>query len=361
MFESKRNVSYNDFTLLPFLHCSALPPCQAYGKNAKIFTHIILTYPDSSLYKYCDKNSKLLHYLPANFSGGKIRKSVSCQCGKIQEKLAITAAVWYNEYEVKCDMKRYTKVTKADIVRALREIGVSSGMNLEVHSSLSSFGMVEEGAHTVIDALKECVGAQGSIFMPSLRLSPALPLSERDRQLGITSKIKILPENRISSAMGIIADTFRMQKDTVTGGGVMQISGWGLHAGEAAVGGLDFVLNNGGKALLLGVDIYKLTAMHYVESLIPEEIGSIFAPNEEINAIYPPERWFIEAGEPPVKAWYTIQSMAYERGFITDGKIGDCKVMFFDLRDVVGLYESELKRAPYALFGVEDKSTLRRE
>lgn len=28
----------------------------------------------------------------------------------------------------------------------------------------------------------------------------------------------------------------------------------------------------------------------------------------------PTEEWFIETGHPPLKAWYTIQSMAYKKG-----------------------------------------------
>lgn len=54
------------------------------------------------------------------------------------------------------------------LVNAFREIGVESGTVLEVHSSLSSFGYVDGGAETVISALKEAVGAGGSIFMPIL-------------------------------------------------------------------------------------------------------------------------------------------------------------------------------------------------
>ncbi len=41
-------------------------------------------------------------------------------------------------------------------------------MNIEVHSSLNSFGNVEGGAGAVIEALKEAVGADGSILMPAL-------------------------------------------------------------------------------------------------------------------------------------------------------------------------------------------------
>lgn len=246
-----------------------------------------------------------------------------------------------------------TTLSKKDLTNAFREIGIKNGTVLEVHSSLSSFGMVDGGAETVISALKEVCGSEGSIFMPALRLSPELPLTENDKKMGMTVKIKILPENRERSAMGIIADTFRMQEDTVTGSGIFQISGWGKHAEEAAKGGLDYVIHNGGMALLLGVDIYKLTAMHYVEDILPKEISDIFAPSEEVNAVYPPEEWFIETGEPPVKPWYTIQDMAYQKGLIKDGYIGKCKYMYFNVHDVVSLYRQELLNDPFKLYGIE--------
>ena len=178
---------------------------------------------------------------------------------------------------------------KDDLKEALCKSGLAEGDAVEVHSSLRSFGKVEGGADTVIDALQECVGESGSIFMPALRLSPALALTDEDKRLGISVKIKILPEERDRSAMGLIADTFRQRKDVLTGGGIMQISGWGAHARDAVTGGLDYVLHSGGKGLLLGVDIYKLTAMHYVEYLIPEDIGRLTAPTDEVNRLYPPE------------------------------------------------------------------------
>lgn len=242
-------------------------------------------------------------------------------------------------------------VTKTDIIKDLFDLGVKAGNEIEVHSSLSSFGCVEGGAETVISALKEAVGEQGSIFMPALRLSRELPLTEQDRKMGITTKIQILPENCERSAMGIIADTFRNMPDTVTNEGIFRASAWGKSANEVK-DGLQYVIHNGGKALLFGVDIYKLTAMHYVEDLLPDDIKNAFPLSDEINALYPSDKWFIEAGTFPVKPWYTIQNMAYEKGVIKEGKIGNSKVMFFNIWDVVGLYEQELKCDPYKLYGL---------
>lgn len=84
-------------------------------------------------------------------------------------------------------------ITKEELKSALQKLGIEKGMTLEVHSSLSSFGELEGGAETVIDILKELVTEEGSIFMPALRLSKELELSEEDEKLGITVKIKILP------------------------------------------------------------------------------------------------------------------------------------------------------------------------
>lgn len=245
------------------------------------------------------------------------------------------------------------KVTKKELKNALTELGIEKGMTLEVHSSLSSFGELEGGASTVIDTLKELVTEEGSIFMPALRLSKELPLTEEDKKLGITVKIKILAPGAKRTAMGKIADTFRQMPDTICGTDVISTAGWGKHGQEVITGGLDYPIHNGGKALMLGVDIYKLTAMHYVEGATPEEISHMYEPGEEVNKIYDPEEWMIETGHPPVKAWYTIQKMAQERGLIKGCKIGSCNVMFFDIWDVVSIYEQELKNDAFGLWGME--------
>lgn len=172
-----------------------------------------------------------------------------------------------------------------DILEGLRHIGVQPGMELEVHSSLKSFGPVDGGAEAVIAALKDSVGPDGSLFMPALRLSPDLPKTEED--------------------------------------------------------------------LMLGVDIYRLTAMHYVEDLLPQRVRDIFKPSDAVAAVYPPDAWFVETGTAPVKAWYTIQDMAFQAGLIRTGRIGDSEVMFFPVGEVVGLYAQALKRDALELYGLK--------
>ena len=59
------------------------------------------------------------------------------------------------------------RVNKEEIVAGLHALGVRRGMRVMVHSSLSAFGYVVGGAETVIAALQEAVGEEGTILMPS--------------------------------------------------------------------------------------------------------------------------------------------------------------------------------------------------
>ncbi|GAH16154.1 unnamed protein product, partial [marine sediment metagenome] len=58
-------------------------------------------------------------------------------------------------------------VSRHDIIAGLRELGISAGDGLMVHSSLSSFGYVEGGAQTVIEALQEALTPDGTLLLPS--------------------------------------------------------------------------------------------------------------------------------------------------------------------------------------------------
>lgn len=240
-----------------------------------------------------------------------------------------------------------------DILEGLRHIGVQPGMELEVHSSLKSFGPVDGGAEAVIAALKDSVGPDGSLFMPALRLSPDLPKTEEDLKLGITYKARILSPDEPRSAMGLIADTFRLQPDVVVSDGVFGTAGWGRNADKAISCGFQHLIDHGGMALMLGVDIYRLTAMHYVEDLLPQRVRDIFKPSDAVAAVYPPDAWFVETGTAPVKAWYTIQDMVFQAGLIRTGRIGDSEVMFFPVGEVVGLYAQALKRDALELYGLK--------
>jgi len=243
-----------------------------------------------------------------------------------------------------------TSITKTEIETGLSQLGVKAGMMLAVHCALSSFGHVDGGAPAVIDAIKSVVGTDGAIVMPSYKFSPNLPLSETDKALGLTLKIKLLTDENEKSAMGIVADTFKKMSDVVTGEGTFRVSAWGKDAEKQAATGFQHLIDSGGYALLLGVDIYRLSAMHYVEDCMPAIIKNKFAPSEAARKIYPKSEWLIEAWKPTAKPWYTIQSRAYEKGYIVDTMIGDAKCMLVQVGNVVDLYRQALINEPFELY-----------
>ncbi|UCG32134.1 MAG: AAC(3) family N-acetyltransferase, partial [Phycisphaerales bacterium] len=59
------------------------------------------------------------------------------------------------------------RVTKEDIIRGLKEVGLKEGDEVMFHSSLYALGEVEGGADAVIDAYLETVGRDGTVMVPS--------------------------------------------------------------------------------------------------------------------------------------------------------------------------------------------------
>ena len=58
-------------------------------------------------------------------------------------------------------------ILKEEIVQKLREVGLEKGDVVMVHTSLKRIGYVCGGAQTVIEALMEVVGKDGTIMMPT--------------------------------------------------------------------------------------------------------------------------------------------------------------------------------------------------
>jgi len=58
-------------------------------------------------------------------------------------------------------------ISRSQLVNDLQKIGLRKGDSVLVHSSLSKIGFVEGGAKTVIDALLDVVGNEGTLLFPT--------------------------------------------------------------------------------------------------------------------------------------------------------------------------------------------------
>ncbi|MGI5819308.1 MAG: AAC(3) family N-acetyltransferase [Armatimonadota bacterium] len=163
-------------------------------------------------------------------------------------------------------MTEKARVTEGDILQGLREVGLSAGDVVLVHSSLSAFGHVEGGPDTVIDALLEAVGKSGTVVVPTFDWGRAHKAERVTFDLKNTSCRK---------EMGIIPETFRLREEArrsthvchsvaAIGPRTREVLGHGVSSFGA---GSTFhaLYDHDAWNLLLGVEFTSCTELHAVE------------------------------------------------------------------------------------------------
>lgn len=176
-------------------------------------------------------------------------------------------------------------VLKEDILSAFRSLGIKEGMNIMVHTSLRSIGYVCGGAQTVIEALLESVGTEGTIMMPTQswkNLDPEtgvhweVPESEWDsiRKNWPAYDKDITPTN----TMGAVSEMFRKWKGTLRSNHpARSVAANGKNAGFLTenhdlsdifgeTSPIAKLYNLGGYVLLIGVGYDKNTSLHLADS-----------------------------------------------------------------------------------------------
>lgn len=172
-------------------------------------------------------------------------------------------------------------ILKADIKRKLKEIGLESGDNVIVHTSLKSMGYVCGGAQAAIEALIETVGENGTIMMPTQSWKNLDPetgvhgeVDEKDWPLIMENWPAYDKKMTPTNTMGAVAEMFRQWPGSVRSDHpARSICAWGKNAayltqnhdlsdifGESSPLAKLYALN--GKVLLLGTGYNKNTSMH---------------------------------------------------------------------------------------------------
>lgn len=113
-------------------------------------------------------------------------------------------------------------VTVVSLVDDLRELGVTSGETVFVHSSLSAIGWVAGDAPAVVDALLEVVGEDGTIAMPTFTTQYSDP-AEWERPPVPSDWIETIRRTRPpyrpaltpSRGMGAIPECFRSYPEVI--------------------------------------------------------------------------------------------------------------------------------------------------
>ncbi|MCL2627302.1 MAG: AAC(3) family N-acetyltransferase [Oscillospiraceae bacterium] len=198
--------------------------------------------------------------------------------------IAVIAAAAVHLFMLILNLKpKPEKVTKDDIKNAIEEAGLT-GKAVCIHSSLSSFGKVVGGAKTVIDAFLE----QGcTLLAPSFTYDYQVEMIEKLEQNAQLDTAEIFLENgtkkiyspdtdEIASDMGAIPRAMVNTDGQIRG--IHPINSFVAlgHLAEELVYCQDFedvyapfrkLTMLQGYIVLIGVDLTKMTAIHYAEQL----------------------------------------------------------------------------------------------
>ena len=94
-------------------------------------------------------------------------------------------------------------LSQADIVQGLYRVGLKAGDVVFVHSAMRTFGYIEGGADTVVNALLELLGPTGTLAVPAFTFVHEI---EED---------PIIDPQNDPSEMGVITETVRTRPDAV--------------------------------------------------------------------------------------------------------------------------------------------------
>ena len=237
-------------------------------------------------------------------------------------------------------------VTKKDLITNFKEIGVQEGMILEVHSSLSSFGYVVGGAQTVVDALIEAVGYEGTLLMPmqtSSNTEPSAwvnPPAKRELFDEIRANMPAFDKKSMDAFhMGAIVDNLRRRDGVVISNHPScAFVAWGkyakllcnhqsLHFSLSEESPLARLYELRGHVLLLGVDYDNCTLLHLAEyrsGVRPVVLqGSCVLINDK-----PQWKKYLDI-ELDSDDFKEIGKILESNNIVSKAKVGNCNMSFF--------------------------------
>ena len=258
-------------------------------------------------------------------------------------------------------MEQLKKVlTKDDLVRGLRKLGVTDEMIIEVHCAMHAFGYVIGGAQTVVDALLEAVGPDGTVVMtiqasdntePSFWIAPPISRSLWKTVRETTPPYK--PDETEFRMMGSVVRNFNRRKGVLRSSHpCCAFAAYGKYAeiitkehemnfplGDKSPLGVMYMLPT--YILLLGVGYDNCTGMHLGETR--SNVRRIFLQGSAIEE-NGRRKWikyidyalnsdeFVEIGQKMEK-----------RISVRKGKIGNAECRLFSFKEAVDFTDEYLK------------------
>jgi aminoglycoside N3'-acetyltransferase len=232
-------------------------------------------------------------------------------------------------------------VTRSELVAQLRALGIAPGDVLLVHSSFRAVRPVDAGPAGLIEALREAVGAGGTLVMPSWT--------------GDDAAVFDPATTPASHDLGIVADTFWRLEGVLRGNHPFAFAAAGPHAAAILQDPLPLpphipaspvgrVHELDGRILLLGVDHEVDTTVHLAELLA----GVPYRVPNRITVLENGSPRTIEYGENDhcTRRFSLMGGWLEGRGLQATGQVGRATALLARSRDVVAVAREQLDRDP---------------
>jgi aminoglycoside 3-N-acetyltransferase len=243
-----------------------------------------------------------------------------------------------------------TGLTQADITAGLRRLGLHAGAGVIVHSSLRSFGWVEGGARTVIEALMEVLTPQGSLLMPSFNHNAIIEAGGAG----------YYHPQQTATTNGAIPDLFwRLPGVQRSLDPTHAVAAWGRGASAytanhhrtltmGPLSPLGLLNADGGYGLLLGVGYESNTFHHVVE--MSRNVPCLGQRSEAYDVVLPDGRrvsgrtWGWRAQTCPLDDESRYRDEMENRGLQRVSQIGACQATLFRLSDCYAVVAEMLEQ-----------------
>ena len=232
-------------------------------------------------------------------------------------------------------------VTSNDIIKGLKTLGLTKGDKVMVHSALGSFGTVKGGPNTVIDALLAVVTPTGTVLMPTFGNSDT-----------------VFDPRKSETNLGMIVQTFWRRKNALRSRHpVASVAAIGNnakyfvedHENAATAHGKGTpymkLVEQGGKVLLLGVDLDRMTLLHSIETMAKlPYLRPITKSFINTNGKTSTKTWPYFPG--PHRDFIGLQSWLQSKGLVKETVIGTCHAKLFDAAALFDTLQERLRNEP---------------
>ena len=256
--------------------------------------------------------------------------------------------------------KNFTPITKEVLIHKFSQLGIKQGDTLLVHASLSSLGYVVGGAEALFWALREVIGDQGTIVVPSQTVEISDPASwqyppvlQEWHDVICDAMPAYSKDLSYSKAMGAFSQFIGILPDSIRSNHPMYSFTAIVEKASEIIGqdSFDFPFGDksplgrmyliGAKVLMIGTDFETNTSLHLAENRLNREVI------QERSKILTKdgEKWisFKNTELDIYDDYLEIQKNFMEQYTVNHISINESNVFLFDMKESVDFTEHYYK------------------